>query len=571
MGAPVSDEGDGIRTSRGTVTLIPNGVRVTNDSQYTTENHQLAISLVGGADIGNAALVTYDSSVGDGTGGSQELLMPFKGINLMMTMAGGGAKDTEHTGFNDSQGAVFSRTDVTSYRSFVNGGYTVGTRYTTKGSEDILWNTDTEQFDGSTSTSAWCCAAISGFPVYGSGDSNQPTKVRHAGIQETVGDAATDTLLLTLRTNGQDRLTGSNSIANEVHVYAIALNFNHVTQNNLTYFATVSGNPFTQGNQWGGTSTRGTPELNDPYKIGGTNTANWPTAVAGNTAVMSQKPTTFGMFLMNGGTSSNSVGIASNNFQYDGRVSAVDEDAGKPSYGHGIGYSIDTTAEVANGGGYPDTFVYTKPDFNVILPDSDPVTGAPYIGEVTSIYSDSVRKTGGTPENGNAVGGSQVVEMIDPIYSDKRGAFCTVEWDAGGAVTSVVLADSSGSVNYFQNSEYRMRFTPPNFSRFSVYVTVEGIDGISYTTTKGRTAITRDISWGTDGSIELTQEGTSPWSYGQDAWEGHIIMASSDGFGSGVSGGGGGDFTIFYGTIPVSAVYLGSTELSAIAYGEIQV
>ena len=574
MGTPVSDEGDGVRTSRGTITLIPNGVRVTNDSVYTTENHQLAISLVGGSDIGGAALVSYDSSIGSGTGGSQSLLMPFKGINLMMTMAGGGAKDTEHVGFNDSQGIVFSRTDTTSYRGFINGGYTVGTSFTTKGSSDMLWNTDTEQYGGSTSTSAFCCAAISGFPVYGSGDSNQPTKVRHAGIQETVGDAATDTLLLSLKTNGNNSLAGVNGIVNETHVYAIALNFNHVTQNNLTYFTATSGNPFTQGNQWaftGGSSTRGTPELNDPYKIGGTNTDNWPTAVGNNSAVMSQRPTTFGMFLMNGGTGSNSVGIASNNFQYDGRVSAVDEDAGKPSYGHGIGYCIDTTAEVANGAGYPDTFVYTKPDFNVILPYYDPETGETYVGEVTAIYEDSFRKTGGVPNNALASGGSRVVELVDPFQSNRQDAFCTVTWDASGTITSVLLAASSGSVNYQQNGEYRMRFSAAYFSQFNVYISVEGVDGISYTATKGRTAITRDIAWGTDGSIELTQEGTSPWSYGQDAWEGHLIMASSDNAGSGVSGGGGGDFTIFYGTIPVTAVYLGSTELSAIAYGDIQV
>jgi hypothetical protein len=567
MGAPVSDEGDGVRTSRGTVTMIPNGVRVTNDSAYTTENHQLAISLVGGTDIGNAALVKYDSSIGTGLGGGQELILPFKGMNLSMVMAAGGPADTEHVGFNDSQGIAFCKEDTVSFRQMVNGGYIASARYNAKTDVEELWATNTEQFVGSLNGAAWCCAAISDYPLPNIGDAQQNTKVRHGSIQETIGDASTDTLTIQLTTNGNNSLTGLDGYTNEVHVYMIALNFNHVTQDNLTFFAHTAGNPFTDNNQWDGPSTRGTAELNDPYRIGGTDSDNWPNTTS---SAMSSKPTTFGMFLMNAGQASNSVGIASNNFQYDGRVGEFNEDAGKSSYGHGIGYCIDTTGKVLYGGGYPDTFVYTKPDFDMIIPYYNAATGDLWVGQADALYPGH-RKVGGEVSGDDPQGGSKLVELRHPTSTAPRGAYCTVVWDDEGYITNVTLSLTEDAVGYTQNEEYVLTFGDTDFTLFSVYVVMMSVDGINYEDSEGRTNVTRDISWGTDGSIELTQEGPSPWSYGQDAWEGHIIMASSDNAGSGVSGGGGGDFTIFYGTIPVSAVYLGDIELSAIAYGDIQV
>ena len=108
---PESDDSSGTtRQSRGTVTLIPNGIRVTNDSAYTTENHNVIISIVGGTDIEEVAMLRVTNNDADGTEASSSGMkwaMPFKGCNFMLTLGGGGPVDVVHNAFQEAHGAIW--------------------------------------------------------------------------------------------------------------------------------------------------------------------------------------------------------------------------------------------------------------------------------------------------------------------------------------------------------------------------------------------------------------------------------------------------------------------------------
>jgi len=511
---------------KGSVELIPNGVRITQDLSAALDSFVLSISIVGGVDIRNVEIVKYTDEL---LAAGSLLDMPFNGANLSFVMAGSGrAQETVVSGFFDSHGYnMMPVTSGSSPRDIINSGYIAYTRYSDQYTPDQEYRNQSmvvrHQANVTGTYADLTVAARSGIQPAVDGQVGYDTRMTHGQIYTPAG-TTNEVMSVTMRTNGVSGLSGGLN-ANDFAVYMLVMDFDYEANDNLTFHASPYANPYTRDNWHTGTSTRDTPEVNDPYKIGGQDTANWPTAdVASGYSRMTQKPVTFGIMNMCSGTSTNSVGSAAHNFMYS------------PEGSHGVGYSLDSTAQTLGNSarqGFPTLTRHTKPDFPNPQPTSNHVTGYPLIGNNLTGIHDSWRWEGGDvidPELAEA--GSYVGEMRQPSTVHYYG-YAYISWDKDGTITEVSLADppegSPPTTGYLPNRTFQVIFSRPGFSRFYVYCEVSGVDGLLYASYKGVHNQTRDMYLHNDGAIELTQEGGAPWSYEQNLWEAHIIMCASDG------------------------------------------
>ena len=630
--APISDDGDGVRTSRGWVEVIQNGIRVTNDSQYTTENHQLTITIMGGTDITGTHIRKIDQDFGSGdVDFDTRVYPPIGGVNLIIGESYGGPADTENLGFLDGSALAHIWRDETSTssRGYVNRAYRLShTYYADRGGFDGRGEDGWYLKDSATATTRY-----TGSTGWMTRDSSH-NKISDIAGQDN-GQTGTSNvswssnqMLLNSGTYGAQYLDPAHPEGTEyydmnrsnasvpvsshgpaqcgVYILMLAVHTNEVGArgDNIGVWCTHAGNPYGYSNRWTGTSnagdptgartgsTKGWPNEKTPYAVGGAqDTINhWPVGSHGGdrTHRMTEKPITVGFF----GQFSEyeTSGLAAARFQYDGRrgIDTSSNTGTNPTTGAGVGYAI-MTRETSNtsGGGYPETYKFVNPQFYNIQtswtnPEADWTVGNNGLpGEIQGVDDTIYMYAHETNENTSS--GSATVGL-SRLHSNVSGGKAYVTWDSAGIVDSVTVTDSADSTSYWLGAELYFTVTTgareiggarkQSYTRVNVWA--DKVDGQSMSADGGRVKFDRGMSWGADGELILTQDQNNGVydSYGLYTYEMHLILSASDGSGTGDDQGGNGGGIgngIFYGSIPVTDLYYGSGPVPRVAYNSTEI
>jgi len=581
--APASDDGDGVRASRGIITLIPNGCRITNNSAYTTENHAVHVTLMGGTDIASAHILkqTFASEAAAGF-----TLLPNAGDpNVFYSLTGGGAKETVYNGaFTNCRG----------------WSYTIRANRGTGLSEYVYTHKATIAQELATSAVLTANYNTFGFNTQtaigfneGMGDMGQaqdanlmepatqifPDRYRWNRIWK--GSVYNNYVPATLpdddawyveTTNIQGE---TNSVSTN---YVLCLDFND-DNTNIGAWASNTGNPATansdfkdtpQGNPVTPYSTIGEANEFDAWTVFGPNSDHHPNTIIIGNGRYNTKPVTVGHWLQSQQASNDySGGVSQNYFHFDGRK-AVDTTSNSGTdeiQGYGMGYAYQIGAAAAGDvGGAPDTFVFYRPELYASL-DRDLESYDQ--GAVTAVRDVTINTATRTNPLTAIVAGDYVGGLNDNDNSSGGGVTVTV--DGSGAITDVA---ANGTGLYYQyNDVFVVTLSVPGFSSYKVNVTVDGIDDLpKWSATGGRAKIGIDMDWETDGGITMQpfNGGVLPaYSFGTCP-QVVFVLASSDGLGTGDGGGGdAGDFTgnVFFGAANVNSAYYGTTSVTSVYYG----
>ena len=354
--------------SRGVITLIPNGFSVSSDIANTFADTQLVISVVGGTDIANAAIMRVDQGEGTKYG---NFAMPFDGVTVMMMLGGGGTEDEiYYGGFNDSQGVMFcdnkgaggkiTRTGRCSYirdneaqltepYPVVDGvgSWGMGSEY----SEASNYGEGYAMFvkDPSTCVDWEDGTFTTQLPVQYTMSRMNHGKVYNPtlGVYEdfNVGGVQ-DSISPYVKLNGQASNVGDNNTC----VYILCLAFNYVNENVL-FYGSQATNPYQINNNWSNTtqdggiennySTKDQPNEMSTWYLGGSNDTiqHWPSQAKNQTdyARMSQLPTTWGFITQAQIMGNGDVGDSVATLQFDGRQSELEN--GDTVSGYGVGWA----------------------------------------------------------------------------------------------------------------------------------------------------------------------------------------------------------------------------------------
>jgi len=633
--APISDDGDGVRTSRGWVEIIQNGIRVTNDSQYTTENHQLTITIMGGTDITGTYIKKIDQDWGaQDVDFDTRVYPPITGVNILLTESYGGPADTENSGFLDGSAiAHIWRDEVSSYSvGSCNRAYLLrNTVYANRGGfdgrgEDGWFVDDTAQ----------SLTRYSSTSLFTTRDVTQNKMSQVAGID----NGQTNTVGMSWSPGSMSRNSGAFgaqyldpaypegaeyitvSRKNDIpvswagpavcggYMLMLAVHTNEVNArgDNIGVWCTMGGNPWSEYNRWTGTTqagdptgartgtTKGWPNEFTPYALGGADDTinHWPLVSHGSdrTARWPEMPITCGFFGQF--TVYDTVGVSASRFQYDARrgIDTSSNTGTNPTTGAGVGYAMMTReSDNMSGGGYPETYKFVNPQLytfptqfsNPNAIDWDVSNGGTgLLGEIQGV--DEQIYTYEYKTNKNTGAGSAVVSL-SRAFSNAAGGKAYVTWDSNGTVDSVTVTESEDSTGYWLGAELYLTVVTgerettgsklQSYTRVNVWA--DKVDGQSITADGGRVRYDRGMSWASDGALILTQNQTTNQvydGYGQYTFEMHFILAASDGSGTGDDQGGNGGGIgngIFYGSIPVNDLYYGSTPVPRVAYNSTEI
>tara|TARA_R110000765_G_scaffold34524_1_gene78176 strand:+ start:552 stop:2732 length:2181 start_codon:yes stop_codon:yes gene_type:complete len=629
--APISDDGDGVRTSRGWIEIIQNGIRVTNDSQYTTENHQLTITIMGGTDITGAYIKKVDQDFGSGDVDFDSRIYPtISGTNLIIGESYGGPADTENLGFLDgsSLAHVWRNETSTTAVGYVNRAYRLShTYYADRGGfdgrgEDGWYLQDSAQATTRYSRSTgWSSRDVSQnkiSDIAGQDNGQDNTSnvswysnqiLRNSGAYgaqylDPAHPEGAEYFDMTRNNDLPVSTYGTPLCGMYILMLAMKTTGSGGRGDNIGVWCTSAGNPYGYSNRWTGTSnagdptgarvgsTKGWPNEKTPYAVGGAqDTINhWPVGCHGGDRVhrMTEMPITVGFF----GQFSEyeTSGLAAARFQYDGRrgIDTSSNSGNNPTTGAGVGYAIMTReASNTSGGGYPETYKFVNPQFYNIQtswtnPEADWTVGNNGLpGELQGV-DDTIYVYARETNKNTSAGGAEVA--LSRAYSNATGGRAYVTWDSAGVVDSVVVTDSGDSTGYALGMELYLLVTTgerettgskkQSYTRVNVWA--DKVDGQSMNADGGRVKYDRSMSWGADGELILTQDQNHGVydSYGLYSYEMHLILSASDGSGTGDDQGGNGGGIgngIFYGSIPVTDLYYGSTPVPRVAYNSTEI
>jgi len=546
-------------TGRGSMELIPNGVRVTNDAAYANLLYPitLIISLVGGSDIAGIKLTSYGPEISSRNGGDNTHNVGVSSATLFMALGGGGPEeDVIYEGTCDSKGTAHCLGRQTSGRQVYVQGYSTTALYS--GPENT----------GSTLTQPATAAMRTSYQEtdYGSGGgrymvgAQDPSLLLPQGTSSTIrkqknyvpvtsnpyyirSNATTGFDSVTIET----RLSGSSDIKDcQWKVFFLAIDFNHVEHGNLTSWGSTNGNPYTAANEWTGTtqagpatpynySTYGSPQVGDSYRVGGTDDTenHWPTrakATYGYRAPMGTKPAKFALIHYQTGSDGSNSGFAGNVFSSDARSGS----------GYGLGYSKASGELDGGDNGFPTTHTNTSLRFHASRePNWSPGFG-PALGRIDAIYN--YRQTGGGVNGPNPQAGSISGLPIQHGSGNPTGGTATVYWDITGTVIDIELdlGSPNETVGYFVNTEYYVYTggAPIDIAPMNAIFTTSTVDNYSYTQNNGGFIVDKNVTFHPDGSLEFTQEtaapSTDPWADQiggsfPNAFELLFVMSASDG------------------------------------------
>jgi len=615
---PASDDGDGVRSSRGTVQLVTDGIIITNDSVYTTENHILTISILSGTDIRNIGIKKWDNTINDPIDipnghYKDRVYVDFNGANLFMGMGFGGAADTENAGFIDSKG--IGRCER---RALDGNGYlptsSVYVSQRTAYARYLLPSTNAWNLAGistgltSTTTTSFLNAKDTALsPISGSGNNgfNAGSWLMYqlsantdvfAGFGEPLDTSkATGAEYLRVRISSESALDPNDQGQPYIGGYVLCMDFND-SNDNIGFIASNGENPYSDSAEWVGTDQAGTGNSNTfngttrgyaneraDYTVGGTDdTTNHWLASTGASTKMNQLPITWGMYNQFQSPQLSESIVATSSFMFDGRYGIdTESNSGEDQMqGAGVGYALRSQAEPDTGSGAPETYKFVRPDYYMnAYVYNNPNWEASGSGELEALSSQITQYRQESPSAGASpieAGSSLVPVKLAPSgNSSTTGGFATVTWGAGGGITSVMLDGSSaGSYGYTLDKQCYVTVNTngpvgsPTFS--AAYVYPSTVDGVS--TSGGRIKINRSIQFNDDGSYTMSNDNANEYAiydWGPTAITSVLILSASDGTGTGDStnDGGGLSTDIYYGASPITAVYHGASAVTTINYG----